>query len=313
VSDDISNVTTQHEINNQTPPAPILDAKVSDPTKLETQPDKLGSQFAALSRKEKAIKAREAEISAKAEQVKQLEQRWSSFENLSAEEIIEQVASRRGTTPEELIKGHISRITGQPSAEQALKESKDPAVQALAAKLEEQSKANKELQKQLQEKAEAEQLAKQSANVALVQNECLQSASTNWSDESDYPLFFTDQGDLARNVFQYCAQRVNEYQRENGFAPEDSDIAKLIKAAPEVLLQEHLQSPRGQRIAGLKASQVAAAKATTAIVRKPKLNVPLVSHTTNGVETQKPILRTKDDRSARLARASAAMDARERS
>lgn len=319
MSDEVNNISTTPEAN-LLPKKPLIVEAGNDSATQDTpkQPDKIGSQFAALSRKEKAIRAKEAEVAAKAEQVKSLETKWSDLEKLSAEEILDYVSTRRGIAPEEVIKGHLSKVTGQPTAEQALKESKDPAVQALAAKLEAQAKANQELQKKLQEKEEAERAATQRAQVAYVQNECLTSATASWSDESDYPLFFADQADLAQSVFNYCARRVQEYREETGgVTPEDSEIADLIKAAPELLLREQLASPRGKRIAGLKAArQAEAAEKPTPIARKPKLNVPLVPHTDNrSVVEEEPItnIRTSTDKAARLARARASYAKEERS
>lgn len=230
--------TTINESQEQTPAiTPEAKPEVQSKQEAQQQPDKLGSQFAALSRKEKAARAKELELAAKAEQIGKLEQQYSELERLSAVEILERVAAKRGVASEDLIKDYIATKTGQPTADQALQESKDPAVQALAKKLEAQAKANQELQKKLEEKAEAEQRAQQQVQVQAVHSECLESASTSWSEESDYPLFFADQKDLASNVFQYCAARVQQYQQENGFPPDDADIAGLIKAAPELLLK----------------------------------------------------------------------------
>ena len=218
---EINNLTTSTESQEQTP-AITPEAKPEIKAKQEAQPDKLGSQFAALSRKEKVIRAKELELATKAEQIKAQEQQYSELDKLSALEILDRVASKRGIASEDIIKDYIATKTGQPTADQALQESKDPAVQALAKKLEAQARANDELQKKLVEKEQAEQRANHQVQVQAVQHECLESATTSWSEESDYPLFFADQRDLASNVFQYCAARVQQYQAENGFAPDES-------------------------------------------------------------------------------------------
>lgn len=278
----------------------------------QQEPDKLGSQFAALSRKEKILKAREAELAKQAEQLRTQHEQVAELNKLSALEIVQRVAQQKGLKDEDIIKDYIASQTGQPTGDQALAESKDPAVRALVAKLEAQAKANEQLQKQLQEKAEAEQIYQQQAQVAFVQNECLKSATTSWSEESDYPLFYIDQADLARNVFDYCAKRVSEYQREHGFAPDESDIDALIKAAPEYLLQEQLGSPRGQRIAGLKAAQKAPPKEKA---NRPRMSVPqqpIASHNNNGVgvvnSDNNRQRTTTIDRSAQMRRAREALD-----
>lgn len=270
--------TTQEQKADAPAIMPEGKPEVQKETKQETQvapaQDGLGRQFMALDKRRQALNAREQELKAKAEQLQSREQQWSELDKLSALEIVQRVAQRKGTSDEEIIKSYIAAQTGQPSAEQSLKESKDPAVQALAAKLEAQAKANEALQKKLQEKEQLEQRLQVQTQIQAVQNECLQSATTSWSEESDYPLFFADQADLAKSVFQYCAARVQQYEKENGFSPEDSDIAELIKAAPQLLLQEQLQSPRGQRIANLRTAQKQQAKEKER-VQKPRMSVPI--------------------------------------
>jgi hypothetical protein len=268
----------------------------------QVQPDKLGSQFAALGRKEKALRQQEQSLRAKEEQLTASLKQVQELESLSADEILERIAQRKGSKPEDLIQSWINKSTGAKTAEKALEESKDPAVQALQSRIKDQEKAYNELKARLEAKETQAQEAQAKAAVELVQNECLQSATTAWTDESDYPLFFSDQQDLASQVLTYCRERVTQYRAENGFPPEDTDIAALIKAAPQLLIDNLLKSPRGQRLASLKQAQQAAPVRTSGV--KPRLT----PSTTSTPRAESPdrttnTVRTKLDHSERLARA----------
>jgi hypothetical protein len=260
--------------------------KQTPTTETQPKPDQLGSQFAALNRKEKALRQQEQQLRAQHEQLQATQKQLLELENLSADEILERIAAKKGATPEDVIKGYIAKKTGAPNDEQALKESKDPAVQALAKKLAEQERANAELKAKLEEKDKSAQDAQRQAAVNAVHTECLQAATEAWTDESNFPDFFDDKQDLAKNVFAFCAQRVTAYEKENGFAPDEADIQALIKKAPELIIAELMRTPRGQRIAALKANGQAKPPLTSAA--KPKLspNVPRVPK--DGEEPDEP-------------------------
>lgn len=284
-------------------PAQAKTAKPQDP-KAQPQapepPKNPGSQFAALDRREKAVKAREAEIRALEQAAQKTIDQAKEFEGLTADQIIERVAKARNATPEDLIKSYIAKATGAPSADKLIAESKDPAVQALYQQIRERDAALKELREKLEAKDKSEQEAQQRASVAAVQAECLSSASNAWSDESDFPLFFEDKADLSNAVFRYCANRVSSYVTEHGMQPDEDQIVELIKAAPKLIIDEIMASPRGKRIAGLRKPEL---QAPPEARTRPNLSPNRVAVVTRPEEP--PQVRTKTDRNKRLAEAKA--------
>ena len=296
---------------NDTRQGPGL-AKTKGPTQpaegQPKQPDQLGSQFAALGRREKVLRQQEQQLRTQQEQFSASLKSFQELENLSADEILERVASRKGLKPEDIFQSYIDKATGKTAnSEQALKDTKDPAILALNKKLEEQARINAELQAKLDAKDKATTEAQQRANVQAVQNECMQSATLAWTDESDFPLFFTDQSDLASSVFQFCAEKVNEYVKENGFEPEDADIQELIKAAPKLMIEDLLKTPRGQRLVALKAANAKQEPPIKPPIRKPSFRMQPVPKDEEKPDTSSTKVRTKFDNSAAIARARATL------
>jgi len=248
------------------------------------QPDQIGSQFAALGRREKAVRQQEQQLRAQQEQVSASLKSFQELENLSADEILERVAARKGIKPEEVLQSYIDKVTGKAtSSEQALKDTKDPAVIALNKKLEEQARIIAEQNAKLEAKERAALEAQARSNVQAVQNECLQSANSAWTDESEFPLFFTDQADLSNAVFSFCAEQVKQYTEANGFGPEESDIEALIKAAPKLMIEDLLKTPRGQRLVALKSASSQQEPSIKPPLRNPSIQMKPVPR-----ETEKP-------------------------
>ena len=263
----------------------------------EVKPDKMGSQFAAIRRQKQEARALEAAAQQKLKQAEQIQSEYSELDKLSTDQILERIAAKRGKAPEDLIQDYVTKKIGAPKPEDIIKDSKDPAVQALYQKLAERDKILEELQKKLDEKSEAELNAQHAAAVQRVQNDCLAAASESWSDENDYPMFFADRNDLATSVYKFAQDQVNIYHTEHDQWPDEEDIKGLIKRAPAIILEQRLASPIGQRVAALK-TQTAADKKKSGGV-KPKLNVPSVVSPESS-NNKAPTISTKFDRQGRL-------------
>jgi ribosomal protein S24E len=227
----------------------------------QAKPDNLGSQFAALDRRQRALRQQEQELASKRSAHEASLKEIQELDNLSADELLERIAKRKGRDTDSVIRDYIAKKTGAPTAEQALKDSKDPAIAELARKTAELERNNAELKKQLEEKDLNEKQSREAqqarASVEFVQNECLQSSKAIWAEgdeTSDYALFFADQKELATRVFQHCATVVSDYHKKYGFPPEESEVQTLIKDAPAILLKAELETSRGKRLAALKAS-----------------------------------------------------------
>jgi uncharacterized protein (DUF305 family) len=260
-------------------------------------PDNVGHQFASLRHKEKTIETREREVKQYEDRVRQGLQQVQELESLSTDQLLERIATKKGQSPEDYIREYIAKKVGAPSADKTIEDSQDPAVRALAEQIKAQAKDNEELRKALKTRDDAEKAAKDNANVTAVQGECLASASSVFTEDSDYPMFFESKEDLASQVFQFCRDRVAWYQKTYNDVPAEDDLVELIKAAPQALLDAHLKTPRGQRILSLKAPPQATQS------RKPRLSANAMTEVKSPSTSQPTTVRTKIDHQARLEEA----------